>query len=404
MQWSSIRVAGLGLAMTALVGLSIDASFAQTRAWAPGEVQISAEKELIDPEFSQTRAQIVWADLLGRMWLADVSRDTGAISPPDGRGILVDPDALSLRDAFITFNGPEWAHAARGDHIIYTKFVTGEPHSQATARLAVARQTADGTWTYGFVAPDAPRFAPYASDFDRDQAPVVTYVDPSGNHYARGTGPINSEVLIAEAAPSNIPLRPVRGARAVLFSKTVDGVRQVHRFDMATQLSEQLTFDPGDKAASWMWRAPEFGSEFVLSTVVNNTVSIYRYLPAPDGSLQWTPVRAIEPPAGLKIYSPEPFTYARRSYIVLALGTEIDDFPSQIWVASVDPQRPDLRLVSADTPLRVRADPEVFITRNGPRIYFNRFLTTGDPQPRKCFSVECSEGWWMADPGLAGAQ
>ena len=191
----------------------------------------------------------------------------------------------------------------------------------------------------------------------------------------------------------------MRGARAVLFSKTVDGVRQTHLFDVATQVSEQLTFDPGNKAASWMWRAPEFGLEFVLSTVVNNTVSIYRLLPDEQGQLRWTPIRVIEPPAGFKIYSPEPFTYGRRSYFFLALGTEVNDFPSEIWIANVDPDNPDMRRISADTPLRVRADPEVFITNNGPRVFFNRFLSKGDP-PRKCFSVECSEGLWMADPGI----
>lgn len=354
----SLGTLGNGALLLAALLVAQSPAAAQKRSWTPGEVQVSAERELIDSEISQSRAQIVWSDGLGRMWLADLNRDTGMLlNAPDGRGLLIDPDALSLRDAFITYNGPEWAHAARGDHIIYTKFLPGETHTQQTARLAAARQTADGTWTYAFLAPDAPRLAPYASDFDRDQSPVVTYVDPEGNHYARGTGPINTEVLIRDATPSNIPLRPVRGDRAVLFSKTVDGLRQVHRFDLATQQSQQLTFDPGDKAASWMWRAPEFGLEFVMSTVVNNTVSIYRQLPMADGSLQWTAVRAIEPPAGFKIYSPEPFTYNNRSYVFLALGTEINDFPSEIWIANIDPAAPMMRRISANTPLRVRADP-----------------------------------------------
>jgi len=54
-----------------------------------------------------------------------------------------------------------------------------------------------------------------------------------------------------------------------------------------------------------MWRAPEFADEFVLSSVVKDSVRVYRRLPLPDGSLQWTPIHVVQPPPGYKIHSPE---------------------------------------------------------------------------------------------------
>jgi hypothetical protein len=186
----------------------------------------------------------------------------------------------------------------------------------------------------------------------------------------------------------------------VLYCKPVNGIKQVHTYNFDSHLSEQLTFDEGDKSASWMWQAPEFNNEFVLSTVLDTKVRIYRKLPGSDGTMIWTAIRTIDPPPSYKIYSPEPFVYNGKSYVFLALGLLAYDFPSEIWIANIDATNPDMRRISADQPLRVRADPEVFITSLGPRIYFNRFTTTGGPDPKKCFSIDCSEGVWFADPNL----
>lgn len=368
-------------------------------AWQPNEEQASAEKELIDYEFSQDRAQFAWVDSLGRLWLGNVNRATGQFEPADGRGLLVDPEALSYGDFVITFNGPEWAKAADGDQIAYTKFVAGKPHSARTARVAVAKQSRSGSWTYSVLSPNAPRMAPYASESDNDPSPIITYIDSAGNHYWRATGRVNTERRIAAMEPSKFPIRPVRGARALLFSKLADAIQQVHYYDIDSEAPEQLTFDDGDKAASWMWRAPEFNNDFVLTTVANATLRMYRQLPAGGAGVPWTLVQVLQPPPGRVIYSPEPFVYNGRSYFYLAMGVEADDYPSEIWIAAVDPARPDFRRISADAPARVRSDPEVFITGKGPLIYFNRSELAG-PGGGKCFAVECSEGVWVADPGL----
>lgn len=376
---------------------------AHADAWQPNEVQASAEKELIDYEFSQSRGQLAWVDMLGHLWLGNVNRATGLFEPADGRGLLVDPDALTYGDFVITFNGPEWVKAASGDQIAYTKFVAGKPHSARTARIAVAKQSRSGNWVYDFLSPNAPRMAPYASENDADTSPIITYIDSAGNHYWRETGRTNTEHLISPMEPSKFPVRPVRGARALLFSKVAGGLQQVHYYDIDSKVLQQLTFDDGDKAASWMWRAPEFDNDFVLTTVANATLRVYRQLPAGGDGIPWTLVQVLRPPAGHDIYSPEPFVYNGRSYFYLAIGREADAYPSQIWIAAVDPARPDFRQISPDSPARVRSDPEVFITDNGPLIYFNRSLLSG-PGGGKCFSVECSEGVWVADPALTSSQ
>jgi len=171
--------------------------------------------------------------------------------PIDVRGRLVDPDAMTLKDfGRLTLNGPEWAHAAKGDHIVYTKFVTGKPHLADTARISVAREVSDGSWSIDFLVPDASRLAPYASDFDLDQSPVITDIDKDSNLSFRGTGAVKTERLLSNVAPSVIPIRPVCGARALLLHLPVDGGKQVHYYDISTRLVQQLTFDDGLKAAS----------------------------------------------------------------------------------------------------------------------------------------------------------
>jgi hypothetical protein len=398
---SMSRVIRTALARVLVAAAAITlAPLASAQGWQPNERQVSAERELIDAEISQSRGQFAWVDTLGNLWLGRVDASTGLFDPPDGRGVLVDPEALSYFDFTITFNGPEWVSAAGGDQIAYTKFVAGQPREPRNARLAVAKPVRGGRWAVSVLSPNAGRFAPYASQTDNDPSPFITYVDPAGVHYWRGTGRVNTERRIAPAPPSNVPIRAVRGARSVMLSLEASGFRQVHEYDIDTGAMRQLTGDAGDKAGSFMWRAPEFGNEFVLGTVVDATLRIYRQLPAAGAPPLWTAVNVLQPPPGMEIYSPEVFTFGGRSYVALALGSIANDFPSEIWIASVDPARPEFRRISADQPLRVRSDPEIFITGSGPRIDYNRSALQGTTTPKKCFSIECSEGVWMSDPGL----
>lgn len=75
------------------------------------------------------------------------------------------------------------------------------------------------------------------------------------------------------------------------------------------------------------------------------------------------------------------------------------DYATEVWLAAIDPANPLLRLITPDAPYRVRNDPEIFVTSNGPRIYYNRYDPSLDPDHPLC--TDCSEGVYFADPGIA---
>jgi hypothetical protein len=388
---------GGAVRILAVVASSLLVQHPSRADYVPNEMQVSAEKQLVDFEFSQTRAQLVWVDSAGGLWLGNVDRDTGFFTPPDGRALLIDPAAMTVRDISIVGTGPEWVKAAAGDQIAYTKFPAGKPHTPRTARIVIAKQDDTGRWQFEYLLPDVPRIAPYGSEDDSDPAPRISYADNQGNHFWRETGPNDPEHPFAFVAPKETPVRHVRGARALLFSKTVDGISQVHYYDEDTDTATQLTFDDGAKTASWMWRAPEFGNEFVLVTMAHEAIRVYRQLPVGDGTQKWTQINLIQPPQDDKIFSLEPFVYAGQSYLFMAMSVPPNSFSSELWIAGVDAANPVFKRISPETPLRARGDPEVFITTQGPRIYYKR--SPVDPSP--CYKVQCSEGVWMADPGLS---
>jgi hypothetical protein len=389
-------------AATLAVVLSMNAASVGAQAWVPNETLVSPQNDLLDPEYNQARAQFTWNDIDGKLWLGNIDRDTGMFYPPDGKAVLVDPDAMSYDDVKKTANGPEWAWASGGDVVVYTKF-TGRSHTTNNARLATARERADGTWSAGFLGPDLTRLAPYGSETARDPAPRITYVDKENNHYWREIDDPATEARL-DGTPQTVgPIRHVRGARAVVYKSPVNGVDQVLYRDLDTGVIEQLTFDAGAKDQMWMWQAPEFNNEFVFMTLVDNTeLRFYRKLAPPGtGTPQWTIIFSAFAARGMKINSPEPFVYKNRSYAFMAMIDRSNNFPSEIWISNMDASQPLFRLITDTTLLRARNDPEVFITSHGPRIYFNRHvLKPSENGDKYCGGPECSEGIYMSDPGL----
>jgi hypothetical protein len=389
------RAARLALCVCSVV-------LAQTAAaqWVPNETRASAQPDLIDYEFSQSRAQFAWNDELGNLWIGNVDRATGLFVPADGRAILVDPDAMRFEDAQKTKNGPEWVSTSAGDLIVYTKYAGA--HSDNNSRIGLAQQNPDGSW-YGALLGSATRKAPYASSDPDDPAPRLTYVDNKERHYWRELWNAGTEKRIADFPDSNYPVRHVRGARAVAYPLTVGATDQIFYRDLDTDVVTQLTFDAGNKYEVWMWRAPEFGDELVFMTLVDQIeLRVYRELPVgPGGQKQWTPIYSQKAPSGNKIFSPEPFVWNGKSYIFMAQSVRPNKFRSEIWIANLDTGAPIFRRITDNALLRTRTDPEVFITDAGPRIYFNRLVpddSTG--RPKTCRAPSCSEGVWFADPGL----
>lgn len=182
------------LLAAALAGLaSTGAVLAQ--GWAPNERQASAQADLIDYEFSQARGQFVWNDSLGNLWLGGVDRATGLFVPPDGRGILIDPDSMTFQDAQKTKNGPEWVRTAAGDVVVHTKYAGR--HTDGNSRLGLATENPDGTWTSLIMGPEV-RKAPYGSAVSGDPAPRISYVDNREVHYWRELNNTASERAISD--------------------------------------------------------------------------------------------------------------------------------------------------------------------------------------------------------------
>lgn len=390
------RASGLSVSLTSAIVAS-----AWAAGWVPNETQVSPQTDLIDYEFSQSRAQFAWNDELGNLWIGNVDRATGNFVPSDGRGILVDPDSMRFEDAQKTKNGPEWVSTAQGDFIVHTKYAGR--HTDGNSRIGLAQQAPDGSWSSAMLGPDVVRKAPYGSADSGDPAPRITYVDNAENHYWRELLNPASEQVITDFPASNYPIRHVRGARAVAYPLTVNGVDQVFYRDLDTGVVQQLTFDTGNKYEVWMWRAPEFGNELVFMTLVDQVaLRVYRLLPAGNGTMQWTPIYSQAAPTGNEIFSPEPFIWNGRSYIFMAQSVKPNKFRSEIWISSIDSAAPDFRRITPNALLRTRTDPEVFITDAGPQIYYNRLVPTDTSGGRvkPCRKPTCSDGVFRADPGL----
>jgi hypothetical protein len=370
--------------------------------FTPNESVASPNRGLIDFEFSQQRARIAWTDPRGEMWLGRINRKTGAFEPASGRGQLLASGTVFGLNMFM-WNGPEWVATAQGEQIFYSYYLPGAPRTAANTRMAVVAPDATGAWVSRSLSPSLPRMSHIASKNAGDVAPHIKYLDPDLNQYWRNLDDPGSEELLSFIPPSNKSWRLATDVRALMYATPVSGTQQVFRYLLDTKAHEQLTFDAGNKdvgrSVPWLWRAPEFGGDFVLSTVADDSqLRIYRQF---AGSGGFVLVHSAALPAGSRIGSPEWFVYNGKSYVFMAAFVGADEYASEIWISSIDPANPLLRRINDNTLHRVRNDPEVFITDNfGPLIYYNRYDPSIDPAHPLC--ADCSEGVYRADPGLLG--
>lgn len=389
------------LAILLSFGLAAPAS----AQFVPNESLVSPNPGLIDFEFSQSRGRIAWTDTSGNLWLGGVNRDTGAFEPISGMGVKVATGTVSGLNMF-KWNGPEWISMAGGDQISYSYYLPGKPPVAASTRMALAVQDQTGAWVIQPLGPNTPRMTHVASKNAGDTNATIKYLDPALNQYWRNVNDASSEELMTFIPPSNKAWRFASGQRALLYALPVNGTQQVFRYWLDSKVNEQLTFDAGnkdlDRTVPWIWQAPEFGNDFVLSTVVDGSeLRIYRPLPGPGGVPQWTPIYSGSLPAGTSAGSPEWFTYNGKSYVFMTAYVSPNTYPTEIWVSSIDAANPLMRRITSKTPLRARNDPEVFITNiGGPYIYYNRYDPSIDPAHPLC--ADCSEGVFRASAGLLG--
>jgi hypothetical protein len=370
--------------------------------WAPNESLVSPNRGLIDFEVSQQRGRIAWTDSRGDMWLGRINRKTGAFEPWTGRGQLLAQGTVSGWNMFM-WNGPEWVGSAQGDQIFYSYYLPGLPKVAANTRMAVTTPDASGAWVSRTLSPDLARMSHIASKNLGDTTPHIKYLDPELNQYVRDLDNPGSEQLLDFIPPSNKSWRLASGMRALMYAVPVGGTQQVVRYLFDSRTHEQLTFDGGQKdigrTVPWLWQAPEFGGDFVLATVADESqLRIYRQL---AGAGAFAPIYSASVPAGSRIGSPEWFTYNGKSYVFMAVYVGANEYASEIWLSNIDAADPIMRRITDSTLPRARNDPEVFITEQfGPLIYYNRYDPSIDPAHPLC--ADCSEGVYRADPGLLG--
>ncbi|MCJ0826575.1 hypothetical protein MQC88_11540 [Luteimonas sp. 50] len=388
---------------SSLVALGLLAAF-PVQAQGKNETLVSSERELVDSEFSQSRGMITWCDYSGALWIAGIDRDTGLFIPADGKGLLIDPSAMTTGDLQVVGNGPEWIGTATGDQIVYTKFLADKPHTIDNARLAVAVQSGESDWSYGYLPPHTRRNGPYASHDPGDPAPRISYVDARGNHYWRDLFDASSETAVPQFPKSRLSMRFVEGARAAVFAAPVEGTPQVFMQWLDSDTPKQLTFDDGSKdlhTVPWGWRAPEFDGDFVIATVADDTeLRIYRRRAGSRGEdATWELVRSARTPRNGVINSPEPFVHEGKSYVVFSATSPPGIYPTVVYLASIDPAAPSLVQLTPDLPRRIRRDPEVFVASDGPYVYYNRLTMEGGG-----YCLACNEGVYRSHTGLPPAQ
>ena len=99
------------------------------------------------------------------------------------------------------------------------------------------------------------------------------------------------------------------------------------------------------------------------------------------------------------IATPEPFIHNGRTWIYMVLSTDKGasdvTVPTHLALTGIDPAQPNFRMLTDQTsPVRLRQDPEYFITASGPFLYFSRAI------PGTATAAPINEGVYRIDLGL----
>jgi hypothetical protein len=354
--------------------------------------------------FGSGNARFAFSDTSNKLWLGYVDHQTGAFYPPDGHGVLLDTGASAATDFG---NGPEWIVTPEGSAVMYTKYDMSKPKTAANAGIALAKQI-NGAWSAGWLPNPMQRQSPDGTKNFDDADVRFSYFDQRTNlvYWRSLLSPDVERSLPISDGRKGIARRWVAGTRQVIYATQAlgsDGVLrdQIFLYDTDTNQKEQLTFEPSSKLGAFMWRAPEFGNDWVFFTVADRTkLLVYRKLPDAKGVKRWTVIKTVNTPAQVPyIWSPEQFTHNGKSYVFFQLSSSSvfndTSVPNQLAITGIDPMRMSFRMLTNDpaTP-RVRIDPEYYITARGPYIYYTRIIPSNATRP------PANDGVWRVDTGL----
>ena len=356
-----------------------------------------------------------WTDRMGNIWIAHLDPTTGVFTNPDVDDELADTTAYFWNT---WGNGPEWAFSTQNGQVIsqlvYSRWEPGQPaQPQPKPGYAGAAFTTQTGFNSNGSANWEPKFfpgaivagtfnsnLPEASQCNTDPeahaiyknfgSPLHLYTEAVST--AKGTEP--AIVDFPSGVTSNgIGERFVPCTHQLLYQASApvgtsgQTVQQVFWYDIDTGATEQLTTDPVNKYAGFMFKAPDFNDNYIFFTLANHEyIEVFEQQGSnPDGSPIFQLVNTIYSPDLNETYvnSPEPFinctpTCATYIFVTLAATNAQNgvEKPNGLAVVALSPNAPLFNiLVPADDPaVRQRQDPEYFITTQGPILYYNRIV------------------------------
>lgn len=350
--------------------------------FVPDDVLVCpAAADVVDPEIEPGGSTMVFNNTSGDLLVTRLRAD-GTLGLGGCKGRLIDTGVITKMPDVPFGQGAEWGRSQTGTEIVYTKRM-----SDGSSAMWRAWRNG-GTWQSAMMTAGESRGLPMASIDAVDPQYRVKYLRrlASGQHvpmWRESELPETETAWRAEGneASAGVP-RWVPGLRALTTASTdAAGFAQAALYWLDTRQIEVLTTDPSNKDEIWMWRAPEFGNEYVFATIVDTCcIRIYRQI----GGV-WTAVHNIDAPvfAGKPaIFSPEPWVYGGRSYLAMQIGSSKTS-RSEIWIASIDPAQPLFRRISDSAVDTVRYEPEWFDTEDGPVVFFSQYTASGKSSLRR---------------------
>ncbi|MBI3156612.1 MAG: hypothetical protein HYZ20_14545 [Burkholderiales bacterium] len=350
--------------------------------FVPNDVLVcSAAADVVDPEIEPGGSTMVFNTTSGALRVTRLRAD-GTLGSGGCKGKAIDSGVITKMPGVPFGQGAEWGRSQTGTEIVYTKGMSDGSSSMWRAWRN------GGTWQTAMMTAGESRGLPMASVDAVDPQYRVKYLRrlASGQHvpmWRENELPETETAWRAEGNESSAGVpRWVPGLRALTTASTdAAGYAQAALYWLDTRQIEMLTSDPSNKDEIWMWRAPEFGNEYVFATVVDSCcIRIYRQV----GGV-WTPVHSIDAPAFAgkpAIFSPEPWVYGGRSYLAMQVGATKTS-RSEIWIASIDPAQPMTRRISDSAVDTVRYEPEWFDTADGPVVFFSQYTSSGKSSLRR---------------------
>ncbi len=322
----------------------------------------------LDPEFWEAGRMIIWQEQVdGSVWIADIDESDGSLIPADGRGRRMGYAAPITR----TLNGPEFGYHVDGPDVYYIGWDGNGVLQAFRTRMwipdAQPEQLTRG-WKQRFAL--IPNYEP-----DAPQCRLLYYCGWALPPICwRHEDDASSEDEVSQpAAPSFSGPRWIPNEYTVIADAHVDDVIQVLATDVLTGQQRILTDDPGNKKDPFIWDAPDLGGRAMMCLVDVKAIGVYR-----EVGNQWVRINtASVGDSEATHYSAEPFVFRGHSYASVAVGDPFSSGNKDIWIVSLDPQRP--LAVRVHEPFDAeRVDPESYITADGRLfLYFYHYPPDG---------------------------